>query len=148
MDYKFMISIIALFISCISLIWNIWIKIQSEKKKIIIQCHKVNYESSCSFIITLTNVGKKPIYVRRIEVFELLNKKSKRVNINYLDYKELFENKPLNPDDWRTVVFKDPKKAIFVDSETGKLKTNKVVIVEPNKKKHSSKWFKQNNFTK
>ncbi|WP_396156118.1 hypothetical protein [Flavobacterium macrobrachii] len=148
MDYKLIISITALVISSISLIWNIWIKIQAEKKKILIQCHKINYETNCSFVITLTNIGKKPIYIRRIEIFELVNKETKITNINYSDYKDLFENKPLNPDDWRTVVLKDPKKTIFVDTETGKLKTNKVVIVEPNNKKYITKWFKQNNFKK
>jgi hypothetical protein len=96
----------------------------------------------------LTNIGKKPIYIRRIEIFELVNKETKITNINYSDYKDLFENKPLNPYDWRTVVLKDPKKTIFVDTETGKLKTNKVVIVEPNNKKYITKWFKQNNFKK
>lgn len=148
MDFKLIISIAALIISSISLIWNIWIKVQAEKKKILIQCHKIIYETNCSFVITLTNIGKKPFFVRRIEIFELVNKETKRTNINYTDYKDLFENKPLNPDDWRTIVLKDPKKLIFVDTETGKLKTNKVVIVEPNNNKHTTKWFKQNNFKK
>lgn len=146
MDSNLIISIAALVISSISLIWNIWIKIQDEKKKILIQCHKINYETNCSFVITLTNIGKKPIYIRRIEIFELVNKVKKRTNINYSDYKDLFENKPLNPDDWRTIVLNDPKKTIFFDSITGKLNTHKVVIVEPNNKRYSTKWFKQNNF--
>jgi hypothetical protein len=146
MDSKLIISIVALVISSISLIWNIWIKILAEKKKILIECHKINNEINCSFVITLTNIGKKPIYVRRIEIFELVNKEKKITKINYSDYKSLFENKPLNPDDWRTIVLKDPKKTKFVDSKTGKLKTHKVVIVEPSSKKYSTKWFKQNNF--
>ena len=148
MDSKLIISIAALIISLISLIWNILIKIQAEKKKILIQCHKINYESNCTFVITITNIGKKPIYVRRIEIYELVDNKKKWININYSEYKDLFENKPLNPDEWRTVILNDPEKSIFVDNETGKLKMNKVVIIEPSNKKYSTKWFKQNNFKK
>ena len=148
MDSKLIISIAALIISLISLIWNILIKIQAEKKKILIQCHKINYELNCTFVITITNIGKKPIYVRRIEIYELVDNKKKWININYSEYKDLFENKPLNPDEWRTVILNDPEKSIFVDNETGKLKMNKVVIIEPSNKKYSTKWFKQNNFKK
>lgn len=148
MDSKLIISIAALIISLISLIWNILIKIQAEKKKILIQCHKINYELNCTFVITITNIGKKPIYVRRIEIYELVDNKKKWININYSEYKDLFENKPLNPDEWRTVILNDPEKSIFVENETGKLKMNKVVIIEPSNKKYSTKWFKQNNFKK
>ena len=145
MDYKLLISILALVISAISLSWNIWTKVRSEKKKILIQCTKNNYSDKCSFVITITNVGKKAINIRRIEIEELVDNTSKKTFVNYSEYKDLIENKPINPDEWRTIVLWDKEKKIYVDQESGKLKTHRVLVVEPNNTKHTTKWFRQNN---
>ena len=145
MDIKLIISIIALVLSFISLGWNIWIKIKSDRKRLLIQCHKLGTNERESFIITLTNIGKKPIYIRRIELQRKINGDKKRVNFGYHNYSDSFDNKPINPEHWITTVVKENDYFKLRD-ENGKYYMSRITIVEPTGKKYRTKWFKQNNF--
>lgn len=144
-DYKLLISLLALLLSIITFGWNIWNKIKSEKKKLNIRCYKVQNNEKSQCVITLTNIGCLPIFIRRIELKELRNGKSHSISLDYKLYKDRFENKPLNPNEWQTIIFYDTKYLQFFDDNKKTYKRTKILIIEPNGKKHSTKWFNQNN---
>lgn len=144
-DYKLLISLLALILSIITFVWNIWNKIKSEKKKLSIRCYKIKNNEKSQCVITLTNIGYLPIFIRRIELKELRNGKSHSISLDYKLYKDRFENKPLNPNEWQTIIFYDTKYLQFFDDNKKIYKRTKIVIIEPNGKKHSTKWFNQSN---
>lgn len=144
MDPNLIISILALLISVISLGWNVWNKVKSEQKKIIIHSYKNGTPHNQTCVITLTNIGKKPIYIRRIEMHKKEDGKSKPMNINYANYRERFENIPLNPENWHTIILKEDNYLKFTD-ENDKYFETRITVIEPTGKKHRTKWFKQNN---
>lgn len=145
MDYKLLISIIALTISLASLGWNIYNKIKSEKKKLLIQSYKSKGKDTFHCVVTLTNVGNKPIFIRRIELQEKINGKTFNRYLDYNKYREEFENKPINPEHWQTLIFKDTKHFGFYDPKIRKFKITKITVVDPKGKKYATKWFGQNN---
>ena len=105
MEYKLIISILALIISLISLGWNIYNKIKSEKKKLLIQSYKTkNSKGIFQCVVTLTNVGNKPIFIRRIELKEKVNGESINRHIDYEKYRKDFINKPINPEHWKILI--------------------------------------------
>jgi hypothetical protein len=115
MDYKLLISVAAIIIALFNLGWNIRNKIKSEKKKLLIQSFKIKSTEKTTCTITLTNIGRKPIYVRSIQIEEKINEKIEKRNTNYSEYKEKIENKPINPEDWRTINLHDTKYFTFFD---------------------------------
>jgi len=145
MDFKILISIVALIISLISLGWNIYNKIKSEKKKLLIQSYKVKWDDTFQCVITLTNIGNKPVFVRRIELHEKLKGKSFKRHLDFNNYRKDFENIPINPEHWKTLTFKDSKHFGFYDSETKKFKKTKIKVIDPKGKIYSTKWFRQSN---
>jgi hypothetical protein len=145
MDYKLLISIIALLISLVSLGWNIYNKIKSEKKKLLIQSYKSKSKDTFQCVVTLTNVGNKPIFIRRIDLEEKVKGKATKRHLDYNKYREEFENKPINPENWKTLIFKDTKHFTFFDTENKKFKKTRITVVDPKGKTFSTKWFGQNN---
>tara|TARA_B100000809_G_C15001514_1_gene481724 strand:- start:551 stop:994 length:444 start_codon:yes stop_codon:yes gene_type:complete len=145
MDYKLIISIIALVASLFSLGWNIYNKMKSEKKKLLIQSYKSKSKDSFNCVVTLTNVGNKPIFIRRIELEEKINGKATKRHLDYNKYSKFFENNPINPEHWKTLIFEDTKHFEFYDSETKKLKKTKITVIDPKGNKYSTNWFSQNN---
>ena len=145
MDYKLIISIVALVASLFSLSWNIYNKIKSEKKKLLIQSFKSKGKDVFQCVVTLTNVGNKPIFIRRIELEEKVNGKATKRHLDYNKYREEFENTPINPEHWKTLIFKDTKHFEFFDSENKKFKKTKITVVDPKGKTYSTKWFNQSN---
>lgn len=147
MDYKFIISIIALVVSIVSLGWNIYNKIKNEKKKLLIQSYKSKSQSKESFlcVVTLTNIGNKPIFIRRIELEEKVNGKEIKRHLDYNKYHECFKNNPINPEHWKTLIFDDTQYFGFYDAENKKFKKTKITVVDPKGKTYSTKWFCQNN---
>ena len=140
MKPELIISIIALTISILSLLWNIWSKIFDFRKKLKIQCFKLD---ACT--ITLINIGNKPIYVRRIEIEEKVNGVIRKPNIEYHKYSNIFETNPLYPDTWRTVVIKTNNNFTLFNKEIKEYKKTRILVIEPSGRKHKTKWFKQNN---
>lgn len=147
MDYKLIISIIALIVSLTSLGWNIYNKIKSEKKKLLIQSYKSKAKDVFQCVVTLTNVGNKPIFIRRIELEEKVNGKVTKRHLDYNKYREDFDNKPINPENWKTLIFKDTEYFGFFDSENKKFKQTKITVVDPKGKTYSTNWFRQNNLS-
>jgi predicted peptidase len=145
MDYKLLISIIALLISLVSLGWNIYNKIKSEKKKLLIQSYKVKSKDTSRCVVTLTNVGNKPIFIRRIELEEKVAGNSIKRHLDFNKYREEFENKPINPEHFKNLIFKDTKHFGFYDEETKKFKKTRLTVVDPKGKRFVTKWFGQNN---
>jgi len=145
MDYKLLISILALTISLVSLSWNIYNKIKSEKKKLLIHSYKSKHKDHFQCVITLTNIGNKPIFIRRIELHEKIKGESFNRHLDFDEYREEFKNKPINPENWRTLIFKDTKYFGFYDNELKKFKKTKITVVDPKGKKYTTKWFGQNN---
>lgn len=145
MDYKLTISIIALVISMFSLGWNIYNKIKSEKKKLLIQSYKSKSKDVFQCVVTLTNVGNQPIFIRRIELEEKENGKAAKRYLDYSKYQEEFENNPINPEHWKTIIFDDTKHFSFFDSKNKKFRKTKITVVDPKGKTYSTKWFRQNN---
>lgn len=145
MDYKLLISILALTISLVSLSWNIYNKIKSEKKKLLIHSYKSKHKDNFQCVITLTNIGNKPIFIRRIELHEKIKGESFNRHLDFNEYREEFENKPINPENWRTLIFKDTKYFGFYDNEIKKFKKTKITVVDTKGKKYTTKWFGQNN---
>lgn len=137
---ELIISIIALTFSGLSLAWNIWVKIFDFRKKLLIQCFKYG---TCT--ITLTNIGNKPIFVRRIEIEEKVNGKTYKPNIEYHKYSGIFDMNPLIPDTWRTVSINTTKHFTIYDSNLKEYKETRIIVVEANGKEHKTKWFRQNN---
>jgi len=144
-DYKLLISIIALMISITSLGWNIYNKIKSEKKKLLIHSYKSKTRETFQLIITLTNVGNKPIFIRRIELEEKVDGKATKRHLDYNIYRKEFENNPINPEHWKTLIFPDTKYFSFYDSENKKFKKTRITVVDPKGKTYSTNWFGQNN---
>lgn len=145
MDYKLIISIIAILISVISLVFNIWSKKQSESKKLQIKSYKSKDGKGYHCVVTITNIGKKTLYLRSISLEEKLNGKSISKSINYNYYREQIENKPLNPEDWKTFIFYDDKNLSFFDNENRTYKTTRFIIKDSKGKIYKTKWFRQNN---
>ena len=126
--------------------WNVYNKVKSEKKKLLIQSYKSKSKETFQLIITLTNVGNKPIFIRRIELEEKVNGKATKRHLDYNQYRKEFENKPINPENWKTLIFPDTKYFSFYDTENKKFKQTKITVVDPKGKTYSTKWFRQNNF--
>jgi len=145
MDYKLIISIIALLISLISLGWNIYIKIKSEKRQLLIQSYKAKSKDKYNCTVTLTNIGNKPIFIRRIEMKEKIKGRVVNRYLDYNKYKDGFENVPINPENWKTLMFEDNKHFNFCDSESKKFKETKIIVVTPKGQTFATKWFRQNN---
>lgn len=139
-DYKLTIALIALIVSIINLSWNILIKRNENKKKLLIQCSMTN--ENCS--ITITNVGKKPIYVRRIEIEEKENGFKNKPNIEFHKYSKEFEMNPIISDTWRNVNIKSNSSFSIMNGEN-KFKKTRIIIIDGSGKKYRTKWFKQNN---
>ena len=135
------ISIIALLISIISLIWKIWFNIFDFRKKLQIKCYKTN--ETC--VITLTNIGNKPIYIRRIEIWEKKGTEIFKPNIEYHKYSDKFELNAIMPDTWRTIIIEQNKSFTLLDLEKKDYKKTQIIVIEPSGKKHKTKWFRQNN---
>jgi len=95
--------------------------------------------------ITLTNTGNKPIYIRKIELYEKNKEQINKVHINYEQYRKETENNPLNPDDWRHIVLRDDNYISFYDYYLKKIKTTRFIIIDSKNNKFSTKWFNQNN---
>ena len=140
MKPELIISIIALTISILSLLWNIWSKFFDFRKKLKIQCFKLD---TCN--ITLINIGNKPIYVRRIEIEEKVNGIITKPNIEYHKYSNTFEINPIIPDTWRTVVINTNNNFTLFDKEKKEYKRTRILVIEPSDRKHKTKWFRQNN---
>ena len=140
MEPKLLISIVALTVSIVSLSWNILNYLNSQRKKLKIEAHKV----SDSLVVTITNRSKKSLFLRRFELLEKNGKELNKVRLNSTTKNEL-EAKPLNPEEWRTFIFKEDKYLNF-KNEQGKLKKTKLAIFDSTKKKYSTGWFTQNNF--
>ncbi|MGZ2372043.1 hypothetical protein ACXR6G_19905 [Ancylomarina sp. YFZ004] len=145
MDYKLTIALIALLISFVNLGWNIYIKFKSEKRKLLIQSHKSKSNDIFNCVVTLTNIGNKPLFIRRIELEEKINGKATKRHLDYNKYKEDLDNLPINPENWKTLIFKDNKYFSFFDSETKKFKETRIIVVTPTGKRYSTKWFGQSN---
>lgn len=145
MDYKLILSIIAIVIAFFNLGWNIWNKIKSDKKKLLIQSFKLKSKERSRCTITLTNVGNKPIYIRSIQIEEKVHGKIEKRNIDYSQYKDKTENKPLNPEDWRTFNLCDTKYFNFYDEENKKFKVVRIIVKDSKNKKYYTKWHRQNN---
>lgn len=140
MKPELLISIIALSISVLNLIWNIWSKLFDFRKKLLIKCFK---SENCT--ITLTNLGNKPIYVRRIEIEEKVNGKTNKPNIEYHKYSERFEMNALMPDTWRSIVINTNYNFTLFDNDRNEFKKTRIIIIEPSGNEHKTKWFRQNN---
>ena len=140
MKPEFYISISALIISVLSLSWNIWSKLFDYKKKLLIKCFKTE---TCT--ITITNIGNKPVFVRRIEIEEKIHGKIQKPNIEYQKYSDKFEMNPIIPDTWRTIEVGTTKSFTLYDANR-KYKKTRILVIEASGKKHKTKWFKQNNF--
>ena len=140
MKPELIISIVALLISGLNFSWNIWSKVFDFKKKLLIKCFKTD---SCT--LTLTNIGNKPIYVRRIEIEEKIDGKLFKPNIEYHKYSDNFEKNALIPDTWRTVVIKANKNFTLYDTNRKKYKKTRIVVIEASGRKHKTRWFRQNN---
>lgn len=145
LNFQLLLSIIAIVISLFSLTWNIWNKIQDERKKMIIQCYKTKSNDKYKCVVTLTNIGKKPIYIRRIEIQEKVNNKIENKKPDYFEYQDKTENKPLYADDWRTIIISDHKYLSLYDADQKKYKTTRIIIVDSKGKEYYTKWFEQNN---
>ncbi|WP_289056035.1 hypothetical protein [uncultured Carboxylicivirga sp.] len=145
MDYRLLIAIIALLISLVNLTWNIYIKVKSEIRKLLIQSYKSKSNDTFNCVVTLTNIGNKPIFIRRIELEEKVNGKAKRRHLDYNSYSEEFENAPINPENWKTLIFKDNKYFSFFDTEAKKFKKTRLTVITPKGEKYTTKWFSQNN---
>lgn len=142
LDYHLLISIVAIIISVISLSWNIYNKVNSERKNIFISSYKNSDSKGDYIVVMLTNTGKKPIYIRRIELFGKLNGDIKRLNIPYDTYNKRFENNPLDPENWETIIIRENKYLKF-RNENNKYFDTKLVIVDPTGKEFKTKWFRQ-----
>ena len=145
MDNKLIVSILALLISLVSLGWNIYIKLTSEKKKLLIQSYKIKSKERFICVVTITNIGNKPIFIRRIELEEKVNGKVIKRNLDYYKYQDDLDNVPINPENWKTLTFEDNKYFSFFDSESQKYKETRLIVVTPNGKTFSTNWFCQNN---
>lgn len=141
MKTELIISIVALTISVLNFIWSIWSKIFDFRKKLLIKAFKLD-----TFTITLTNIGNKPIYVRRIEIEEKIDGKISKPNIEYHKYSDKFEMNPLIPDTWRTIVISTNKNFTLFDTNKKEYKKTRILVVEASGKNHKTKWFRQNNF--
>lgn len=146
MDSNIIISILAITISLFSLGWNIYNKIKSEKKKLRIQCHKVRCKESTNCVIVLTNIGNKPIFIRRIELEEKINGMIIKRQLDFSRYKKDFDNIPINPEHFKTLVFHDTKYFSFFDISENKFKITRIKIVDPVGNIYKTCWFGQNNF--
>ena len=146
-DYKLIISIFAILISLTSLGWNIYNKFNSEKKKLLIQCFKSKNHSNDNFqcVVTLTNIGNKPIFIRRIELEEKVNGKARKRDLDFEKFRQSFENTPLQPENWKTLIFEDTKYFKFFNTENQKFKKTRIKIIDPTGKIYSTEWFTQNN---
>ncbi len=140
MELKLVISIIALSISLISLIWNIVNYLNSQSKRLKIETHKV----SDTLVVTVTNRGKKPVFIRRFELIEKVQKNISVVRLNSTKKQEL-EAEALNPEEWRTFIFKESE-FLKLKNEQGKLKKTKLLIFDSTKRRYVTRWFTQNNF--
>lgn len=141
-DYNILISTIAIIISIISLSWNIYNKLKSERKRILINSYKSADPKGDFIVIMLTNTGKKPIFIRRIDLHAKLNGEIKKLNVPYQVYRERFENKPINPEHWETIIIKESE-YFKLRNEDGKYFETKIILVDPTGKKFKTNWFRQ-----
>ena len=141
MKPEFLISIIALTISVLSFLWNIWSKLFDLRKKLLLQCFK---SGSCT--VTLTNIGNKPIYVRRIEIEEKKDGRISKLEFGYHKYSDEFEMNALIPGTWRTIIIETNPNFSLFDINRKEYKKTRILVIEATGKIHKTKWFRQNNF--
>lgn len=145
------ISLIALFISILSLGWNVWNKIREDSRKLEVTAYfsrAANLEDRHACNITATNLGQKSITIRKIIVQEKSNSVIKEIFIFYKNYKDEIENRPIVSGEWRSIVVYDSNTSSFYDSERMKYKTIRLIILDSQKKKHLTNWFNQSTSNK
>lgn len=139
MDITLIISITAITVSVIDLVFVI----ESNSKKIQIRSYKSKSKKGYFCEITLTNIGKKTIYLRSISIEEVHNEKIKRKPMDYNYYKDKIENKPLNPEEWRTFVFYEDEYLKVFDTENNTYRKTRLLVKDSKGKTYKSKWFRQ-----
>ncbi|MEQ6122565.1 hypothetical protein [Reichenbachiella sp. MALMAid0571] len=82
--------------------------------------------------------------MRRFALLEKSKSETNKLHLNSTTKEEL-EATPLNPEEWRTFIFKEGQ-FLKLKDEQGQLKKTKLTVYDSTKKKYSTGWFKQNNF--
>ncbi len=134
-----------LIVAVLSLMWNMYFLVKSRKKKLKIKCFKSKSKDVFKAYITLTNLGEKPIYIRRIELYIKKGKVVEKKNINYNQYREQTEFKPLNSEEWREIQLTETDHVKFFDEIERKFYKSKLIAVDTKGKEYKTKWFGQNN---
>ena len=140
------IATIALLVSITSLGWNIFAKISENKSLLDFTVTIVRYggkETDTTCTVSVTNIGQKPVTIRRIEIQEKKENKIKFFHTIYRDYNKDIENKPLNSGEWRHIVLKEHKQYPFWDEAISKYKLLRLTIIDSKNKKYRTKWFRQ-----
>lgn len=142
------ISIVALVISIISLVWTISVKIFENSRRLdftsSIVCYgDPNIPNSCT--ISVTNVGHTPIIIRKITLQEQHGETTRPFLFKYRDYTNEIENKPINSGEWRHIVLHEANGYDFYDKVNSAYRLLRVTIIDSKKKEYKSEWFRQNN---